>query len=74
MLRSHKPGDLVHIPQAVDLIYHLSDADTDTGQLTIPLSMRTTQAPTVAIIREINYQYIEVYCEGKTWSVKPEDI
>jgi len=76
MPSTYKPGDLVHIPQAVDLIYHLSNSDTkrQDAQLTIPLTVRTTEMPTVAIVKEINHYYVEIYCEGQTWSVKPENI
>jgi|ETNvirenome_6_85_1030632.scaffolds.fasta_scaffold16666_4 hypothetical protein len=74
MLKAPKPGDLVHIPQAVDLICYLADTDTDTDQLTIPLSVRTTEAPTVAIVKEIRHRYVEVYCEGEMCSVRPENI
>lgn len=69
-------GDLVHIPQAVDLIHHVPSPQQSSRnyQLTIPLTVRRTEGPTVAIVTEVAYQYVKIFCEGETWSVKPENI
>ena len=68
-----KVGDLVHIPQAVKLIdYNL----VEDPQLTIPLRVLETTAPTLGVITDISRtgMYVEVYCEGDRWAVKNKSV
>jgi len=71
MKDAHQIGDLVYIPQAVELI----DFDKN-PQLTIPLRVRETDSPKVGIITEMARAggYLRIYCEGSTWSVKNDKV
>ena len=68
-------GDLVHIPQASELIdcetYSIHDP-----QLTIPLRVRSTEAPTVGVVTDISASggYVRVYCNGEHWAVKDSNV
>jgi len=74
MSRSPNVGDLVHIPQAVQLVYHenFPDPEEDYEQLTIPLNVRETSAPEVGVVTRVpsRGEYIRVLCNGSVWSVK----
>jgi len=67
-------GDLVLIPQAVTLV----DSDTlkvRAGQLTIPTRVVETTAPRLGVITHVlGSGYVEVYCDGDSWSVKDESV
>ena len=71
----HKKGDLVHIPQAVELIDY-SNTTPDDPQLTIPLRVEETDSPKIGVVTDTTQPsgYIKVYCEGNTWSVKNDSI
>jgi len=67
-----KIGDLVHIPQSVDLIDCDIEADP---QLTIPLRVKETKVPLLGVVTGISkYGYVRVYCDGINWSVKDGSI
>ena len=74
MKKDHKTGDLVHVPQAVDLIHHVSPQSPRETQLTIPLAVRRTNEPTVGVVTEVAPHYVKIFCEGETWSVKSESV
>lgn len=73
----HKVGDLVHIPQSVELIDDGRGAADriDDAQLTIPIRVAETQEPSIGVITEVSqYGYVRVYCNGTNWSVKNGNI
>jgi hypothetical protein len=62
-------GDLVHIPQAVRLV-DCHTIDTPSDQLPIPSRILETSAPKLGVVTDIQRSgYIQVYCEGDSWSV-----
>ena len=68
-------GDLVHIPQAVELI----DCDSviaDDPQLTIPLRVHVTEGPKVGLVAEVSPagSYARVLCDGTLWSVRDDNL
>lgn len=67
-------GDLVHIPQAVTLVD--SDALRVAGdQLNIPTRVIQTTAPRLGVITHVlGSGYVEVYCDGDSWSVKDGSV
>jgi hypothetical protein len=71
---THKVGDLVHIPQSVDLIEY-NPQDDYNAQLTIPLRVSETQAPSIGVItRRAEDGYVRVYCNGTNWAVKGRNV
>jgi len=67
-----KVGDLVHIPQSVNLI---DCPPTDDPQLTIPLRIKETTAPELGVVTGLShYGYVRVFCNGTNWSVKDGNI
>jgi len=68
----HQIGDLVHIPQAVDLI----DCDiVQEHQLTIPLKVESTSRPVLGVVTCVSQGgYVRVYCNGNHWSVKDNSV
>tara|TARA_R100001082_G_scaffold111033_1_gene92992 strand:+ start:1319 stop:1561 length:243 start_codon:yes stop_codon:yes gene_type:complete len=68
-------GDLVHIPQAVELI-DCDQAITDDPQLTIPLRVEVTQGPKVGVITEVSSagSYTRVLCDGAFWAVRNDHL
>ena len=71
---THKVGDLVHIPQSVDLIEY-SSQDDHSPQLTIPLRVSETQVPSIGVItRRAEDGYVRVYCNGTNWAVKDGNV
>jgi len=67
----HQIGDLVHIPQSVDLI----DCLGIDPQLTIPLRVYQTPRPQIGVITDISAEgYLRVYCEGTQWAVKGRSV
>ncbi len=74
MMPAYKKGDLVHIPQSVVLI----DCDPTNGdpQLTIPLRIKETAAPSVGVVMDLNHygEYLRVFCEGDEWAVKSASV
>ena len=66
---SYTIGDLVHIPQAVDLLGCHNGAFDDL-QLTIPYRIFQTRAPKIGVVTEVSKGgYLRVFCEGAHWSV-----
>jgi len=64
-------GDLVYIPQAVQLLDYSADDD----QLVIPLRVREITQPTLGVVTHILQSgYIQIYCEGNRWSVKHDSL
>lgn len=68
-------GDLVHIPQAVQLI----DCDIktlDNSQLAIPFRTEYTKAPQVGVVTEVsqNGAYVRVFYQGTHWSIKDTNV
>ena len=74
-MKGCKIGDLVHIPQAVELIDFDRGNEEDT-QLTIPLRVIQTQEPKVGVITKVekNDGYVRVYCEGTHWATRPDSV
>ncbi len=71
-MNRYQVGDLVHIPQAVDLI---DCENAEDPQLTIPLRVQQTEAPTIGVItRTSEAGYVRVYCEGDSWAVRNSSI
>jgi hypothetical protein len=67
-------GDLVHIPQAVELIDYRQDLLGD-PQLPIPLRVRETDHPEVGIVTQTSpHGYVRIYCNGDYWSVKSDRL
>lgn len=68
-------GDLVHIPQAVDLV-DCSDSPSDDPQMTIPLRVVHTTKPVVGIVTRVAPEagYVRVYCGGDHWSIKDDKV
>jgi len=68
-------GDLVHVPQAVQLVDYTGAPDKD-PQLTIPLRVVVTDSPTVGVVTGLFTPegYVRVFCDGGMWSVKPESL
>ena len=74
MSGAYRVGDLVHVPQSVDLI-DCGRRSKDDPQLTIPLRVLQTQAPKIGVITDLgNEGYIRIYCEGAHWSVRNQSI
>jgi hypothetical protein len=72
MIDNYTVGDLVHIPQSVQLIDCKVGPDE---QLTIPLRVTQTTLPTIGVVTEITtLGYLQVYCEGVHWAVKPQNV
>ncbi len=71
-MNRHELGDLVHIPQAVDLI----DCEPmEDPQLTIPLRVQQTLGPTIGVVTRVtDGGYVRVYCEGNSWSVRNNNV
>jgi hypothetical protein len=68
-------GDLVHIPQASELI----DCDTNSvndPQLTIPLRVKTVESPKVGVVTQTSHNggYVRVYCEGGHWTIRDDSV
>jgi hypothetical protein len=72
MNKEYRIGDLVHIPQAVELL----DCHNDGAQLSIPLRMQTTKNPKIGVVTETNpgADYLMVLCEGDIWSVRSQSV
>jgi hypothetical protein len=72
MKKDYMIGDLVHIPQAVELL----DCPSDGAQLNIPLRVQTTESPRVGIVAEAPAQgdYVIVLCDGDKWSVRTRSL
>jgi len=72
MRKNPQIGDLVHIPQSVDLI----DCDLEEDpQLTIPLKVEHTQAPRIGVVtRASTAGYVRVYCDGALWAVRDQSV
>ena len=68
-------GDLVHIPQAVDLI-DCSDSPLDDPQMTVPFRVVHTTEPVLGIVTRVapTAGYVRVYCGGDHWSIKDDKV
>lgn len=68
-------GDLVHIPQATELI-DCETASVNDPQLTIPLRVMTVESPKVGVVTEVSQSggYVRVYCEGSHWSIRDDSV
>ena len=71
-MNNHQVGDLVHIPQSVELI----DCEPfEDPQLTIPLRVLQTESPTLGVITKVSdCGYVRVYCEGDSWAVRNNSV
>jgi hypothetical protein len=66
-------GDLVHIPQAVELL----DCTSDGAQINIPLRLHRTKSPKIGVVAESSRDwedYISVYCDGEVWTVSARSV
>jgi hypothetical protein len=68
-------GDLVHIPQASELIDCPADTMND-PQLTIPLRVVETSEPRVGVVTEVSRAggYVRVFCDGSHWSIRDTGV
>ncbi len=84
MKGAHKAGDLVFIPQAVNLIDYeppLCAADPSTPrdpnhyQISLPRAVYETEKRELGVVIAA-YQSgrLEVYCSGKSWSVQGDSV
>ena len=72
MMGSYRVGDLVHIPQSVDLIDCAVEADP---QLTIPLKVEHTERPRIGVVTHVSGAgYVRVYCNGAHWAVRDRSV
>jgi len=67
-------GDLVHIPQAVQLV-DMTDCGKD-PQLSIPLRFDVTESPKIGVVTHTTTPmgYLRVLCEGDIWSVQAASV
>jgi len=74
MKLDYQIGDLVHIPQAVELID--CDLEAATPQLTIPHRVEETDAPKIGIVTHapVAGGYLRIFCDGMSWSVKNNNV
>lgn len=72
MRKDYMIGDLVHIPQAVELL----DCTSDGAQLNIPIRIQTTEAPKVGIVAEVpsHGDYVKVLYDGDFWTVRTHNV
>jgi len=64
-------GDLVHIPQAAQLL----DCLMEENQLVIPIRVKETKKPKLGVVTHASrHGYVQVYCDGDCWSVKDNSI
>ena len=66
-------GDLIHIPQAVELL----DCTSDGAQINIPLRFHRTESPKIAVVAEASPahdDYLSVYCDGEVWTVSARHV
>jgi hypothetical protein len=70
-----KIGDLVHIPQAAQLI-DFDGPDRGETQLTIPLRVIETDKPKVGVVTNVSSDrgYVGVFCEGTHWAIDPSSL
>tara|TARA_R110002020_G_scaffold53430_9_gene149554 strand:- start:1562 stop:1810 length:249 start_codon:yes stop_codon:yes gene_type:complete len=74
MRERYQAGDLVHIPQAVNLIDCDTRVESD-PQLSIPLGIHETQKPEIAVVvKTSDYGYLRVFWAGRSWSVKDDKV
>ena len=68
-------GDLVHIPQATELI-DCDATSVNDPQLTIPLRVVRAESPKVGVVTETSRSggYVKVYCEGTHWAIRDTSI
>ena len=68
-------GDLVHIPQAVQLV-DVDKWNADDPQLAIPLRVELTARPKIGVVTHASgaADYLRVFCEGDMWSVKKDSV
>lgn len=73
---SHQKGDLVHIPQAVEMIECEEPSSPGEMQLTIPLRVKKTESPQIGVVTAVSYArgYVRVFSDGTMWSVKNENL
>ena len=67
-------GELVHIPQAVELVDCGAQVPDD-PQLTIPLAIHHTEKPEVGVVLgPPKYGYLRILWDGRSWSVKDNNV
>jgi hypothetical protein len=68
-------GDLVHIPQAVQLV-DIDQWSDDDPQLAIPLRVDITERPKIGVVTHASSAggYLRIFCEGDVWSVKDDNV
>ena len=70
-MNRNKVGDLVHLPQASRLLNFIRDEH----QESIPWDTIVLDEPKVALVSGLESTgYVQVYWEGKEWSVREEDV
>ena len=72
MTNNWKIGDLVHIPQSVELVNYKIDGDS---QLSIPAKVIETKEPKLGIVTNVfDAGYVRIYYDGFHWSVKDQNV
>jgi len=68
-------GDLVHIPQAIQLV-DLYPWTPDDPQMPIPLRVDITECPKIGVVTHASTAdgYLRVLCEGDIWSVQTASV
>jgi len=71
-VKKSKVGDLVHIPQASNLMYF----SPSSKQAPIPWDTVRLEEPKVAIVSGVDWAdgYVQVLWNGKEWSVREQDV
>ncbi len=74
-MKECKIGDLVHIPQAAELL-DFDGPDQGGAQLNIPLRVIQTDEPKVGVVTNVSRDrgYVGVFCEGAHWAVHPGSV
>jgi len=71
MQTNYQIGDLVHIPQAAQLL----DCDLEENQLVIPLRVVEINQPKLGVVTHVlRSGYVQIYCEGSRWSVEASSV
>lgn len=72
MSLKYKVGDLVYVPQAVELL----DCADDDAQLRIPLRICKTEEPILGVVSDVSLSdgYVTILCNGDNWTVRKKNI
>ena len=68
-------GDLVHIPQSVQLL-DIHQWTPEDPQLAIPSRVMQTVGPTIGVVmhKSATAGYSRIFCDGDIWAVKNDSV